>query len=262
MAAVASAGALPIPDMMAAIEIPKPGGPEALKLVKRPVPQPQAGEVLIETHATGVNRLDVFQREGIYPIPPGASDIPGLDVAGRIAAVGAGVTGWSVGDPVCGLLTGGGYAEYCTTAVETCMPIPKGLSFVQAAALPETSFTVWSNVFDRAGLKPGETLLVHGGASGIGTMAIQISTALGAKVFVTAGSDDRCRQCESLGATKAVNYKTEEFRRGGKGRDRGEGRRCRARHGRRRLPTAQYRCAGARGAAGADLAARRRRCDD
>lgn len=211
MVAAARADALPIPEMMSAIEIPKPGGPEALKLGKRPVPQPQAGEVLIEIHATGVNRLDVFQREGVYPIPPGASDIPGLDVAGRIAKVGAGVTGWSVGDPVCALLTGGGYAEYCTTAAETCMPIPKGLNFVEAAALPETAFTVWSNVFDRAGLKSGETLLVHGGASGIGTMAIQIAMAHGAKIFVTAGTDDRCRQCEKLGATRAVNYKSEDF---------------------------------------------------
>lgn len=211
MADTARRGPEPIARTMMAIESGKPGGPEVLRMAQRPVPQPQAGEVLIEVHATSVNRLDVFQREGVYPVPPGASDILGLDVAGRVVGIGTGVTAWSVGDAVCALLTGGGYAQYCTTPAGTCLPVPHGLRFVEAATLPETMFTVWSNVFDRAGLKPGESFLVHGGASGIGTAAIQIAAQRGATVFTTAGSDERCRRCLDLGAKKAVNYHAEDF---------------------------------------------------
>jgi len=196
---------------MRVVEISAPGGPEVLKLATRPVPQPGPDEVLVENHATSVNRLDVFQREGIYPVPPGVTDIPGLDIAGRVVALGPNVKKWKIGDNVCALVAGGGYAEYCVAHEGSCLPIPSGLSLIEGAALPETMFTVWSNVFDRVRLKRGETFLVHGGASGIGTSAIQMASALGARVFTTAGSDARCRRCEALGAELAVDYKTQDF---------------------------------------------------
>lgn len=207
----ASANKTNVPTSMRAIEIKAPGGPEVLAIATRPVPKPGDGEVLVEVHATSVNRLDVFQREGVYPIPPGVTDIPGLDIAGRVVAVGPGVSHVAVGDSVCALVAGGGYAEYCVVHESSCLPVPRGLSMLEAATLPETMFTVWSNVFDRVGLKKGETFLVHGGASGIGISAIQMVTAMGSRVFTTAGSDARCRQCEALGAELAVNYKNEDF---------------------------------------------------
>jgi len=196
---------------MTVVEISRPGGPEVLKPGTRPVPSPKAGEVLIRCEASSVNRLDCFQRQGIYPIPPGASDIPGLDVAGTIVALGEGVTRWRVGDAVCALVTGGGYAEYCTASAACCLPIPAGLGMVEAAALPETFFTVWSNLFMRAGLKAGESVLIHGGSGGVGTTAIQIAAARGARVFATAGSAEKCRSCEALGAERGIDYKTESF---------------------------------------------------
>ena len=200
-----------LPATMRAVEISSPGGPEVLKPVARPMPQPRPGEVLIEVHAAGVNRPDVLQRQGVYPPPPDASDLPGLEVAGRIAARGEGVAGWSVGDPACALVNGGGYAEYCTVPAGQCLPIPQGLDFVQAASLPETCFTVWTNVFDRGALKPGETFLVQGGTSGIGVTAIQMVRAFGNRVFATAGSDDKCAACIRLGAEAAINYRTQDF---------------------------------------------------
>lgn len=197
---------------MQAIIIPQAGGPEVFEIGQRPTPQPAAGEVLIKVAAAGINRPDIAQRKGIYPPPPGASDIPGLEIAGTITALGEGVERWHIGDKVCGLVSGGGYAEYCTIPEGQCLPIPENLSFAEAASLPETYFTVWSNVFDRAKLLPGETLLVHGGSSGIGVAAIQMAKALGSTVYVTAGSDEKCKFCEQLGATKAINYKTDNFR--------------------------------------------------
>lgn len=196
---------------MRAIEIIQPGGPEVLKLGERPMPVPKAGEVMIKVHAAGVNRPDVLQRTGNYPVPPGASDIPGLEVAGEIVDGDLGQSGFKKGDMVCALVQGGGYAEYCTAPIEQCLPVPKGWTALQAASLPETFFTVYSNVFERAKLAPGETLLVQGGTSGIGVTAIQIATALGHRVFATAGTDDKCRACESLGAERGINYKTEDF---------------------------------------------------
>ncbi len=200
-----------LPASMPAVEIETPGGPEVLKPVTRALPVPRGGEVLIRVVAAGVNRPDVMQRQGLYPLPPGVSDLPGLEVAGTIAAVGADVTGLAIGDAVCALTPGGGYAGYCTTPAPQCLPIPAGLSMIEAAALPETCFTVWINVFDRGRLAPGETLLVQGGASGIGTTAIQIAAARGHRVFVTAGTDDKCRACEALGAERGINYRTEDF---------------------------------------------------
>jgi NADPH2:quinone reductase len=200
-----------LPHSMTAIEITAPGGPDVLQPTTRPVPQPGPGEVLIRVVAAGVNRPDVLQRAGAYPPPPGASDLPGLEVAGEIAAIGPDVTGFSVGDQVCALTPGGGYAEYCVTPAPQVLPVPKGLSLVEAAAVPETFFTVWSNVFDRGRLAEGETLLVHGGSSGIGTTAIQLAKAFGARVFTTAGSADKCEACERLGADRAINYKTEDY---------------------------------------------------
>ncbi|MCY0387743.1 NAD(P)H-quinone oxidoreductase [Robbsia sp. Bb-Pol-6] len=202
---------------MKAIEISAFGGPEGLRLTERPMPEPKTGEVLIKVSASGVNRPDVFQRQGHYPPPPGASDLPGLEVAGTI--VGGDVahaSGLKMGDRVCALLTGGGYAEYVVAPVGVCLPVPKGLSDVEAASLPETVFTVWSNVFDRARLGRGEggsaeTLLVQGGSSGIGVAAIQLASALGYRVFATAGSDEKCAACERLGAAKAINYKKDDF---------------------------------------------------
>jgi NADPH:quinone reductase len=196
---------------MRAIEIIKPGAPEVLTPCDRPVPAIKAGEVLIKVHAAGVNRPDVLQRTGNYPVPPGASDIPGLEVAGEIVEGDLTGSGFAKGDMVCALVQGGGYAEYCAAPVAQCLPIPKGWSAIEAASLPETFFTVYSNVFDRARLSEGETLLVQGGSSGIGVTAIQMATALGHRVFATAGTDDKCRACESLGAERGINYRSEDF---------------------------------------------------
>lgn len=200
-----------LPETMTVIEIAEPGGPEVLRPASRPLPKPAAGEVLIKVGAAGVNRPDVMQRKGLYPPPAGASDLPGLEVAGTVAALGEEVTTLKEGDAVCALVTGGGYAEYCTAAQGCCLPIPKGLNEVAAAALPETFFTVWSNVFDRGGLKAGERFLIHGGAGGIGTTAIQLARAFGAEVFATAGSKEKCRACAELGAHHAINYRDEDF---------------------------------------------------
>ena len=196
---------------MRAIEIVQPGGPEVLQPCERPVPELKPGEILIRVHAAGVNRPDVFQRVGQYPVPPGASDLPGLEVAGEIVDGDLSGSGFSKGDLVCALVQGGGYAEYCAAPLAQCLPVPQGLSALEAAALPETFFTVWSNVFQRGALGEGETLLVQGGSSGIGTTAIQLAKALGHRVFATAGSADKCRACEDLGAERAINYKTEDF---------------------------------------------------
>jgi NADPH2:quinone reductase len=196
---------------MRAIEITEFGGPDVLQLCERPLPQLKSGEVLIKVHAAGVNRPDVFQRQGNYPVPPGASDLPGLEVGGEIVDGDLSGSVFKKGDLVCALVQGGGYAEYCAAPLAQCLPVPQGLSALQAAALPENFFTVWSNVFERARLAPGETLLVQGGSSGIGVTAIQIAAALGHRVFATAGSDDKCRACEELGAELAINYRTEDF---------------------------------------------------
>jgi putative PIG3 family NAD(P)H quinone oxidoreductase len=200
-----------LPQTMTAIEIRGEGGPEVLQPAERPVPQPGAGEVLIEVAAAGVNRPDVMQRQGGYPPPPGASDIPGLEMAGRVVALGEGVSEPAIGTEVTALVTGGGYAQYCVAPAAQCLPYPKGFDDVHAAAIPETYFTVYSNVFDRAGLKKGERFLVHGGSSGIGTTAIQLARAFGAEVYTTAGTAEKCRTCEELGATRAINYREEDF---------------------------------------------------
>jgi len=193
---------------MHAVEITKPGGPEVLQLTERPQPRPKAGEILIKVAAAGVNRPDVLQRTGNYPVPPGASDIPGLEVAGEVVEPG---NLWKRGDKVCALVSGGGYAEYCAAPEAQALPVPKGLTPVQAASLPETFFTVWANVYDRAKLVPGESLLVQGGTSGIGVSAIQMAAATGNRVFATAGSDEKCAACVRLGAEKAFNYKTQDW---------------------------------------------------
>ena len=200
-----------LPSTMQAVEITSYGEPDVLKPGTRPVPRPGAGEVLIAVAAAGVNRPDVLQRRGNYPVPPGASDIPGLEVAGRVVAVDSAVTKWRVGDEVCALVTGGGYAQYCAAPAEQCLPVPRGLSMVEGASLPETFFTVWSMVWGRGRLAAGEVLLVHGGSSGIGVTAIQMARALGHRVLVTAGSDEKCRACEALGADRAINYRTQDF---------------------------------------------------
>lgn len=200
-----------LPATMTAIGLPTPGGPEALVPVERPVPVPGAGEILVKVAAAGVNRPDVMQRKGLYPPPPGAPDIPGLEIAGEVVALGEGVTRWKLGDKVCALVSGGGYAQYCLADEGSALPVPAGLSMVEAAALPETFFTVWTNVFDLAGLKAGERFLVHGGTSGIGTTAIQLAKAFGATVFTTAGSAEKCEVCRQLGADVAIDYKTEDF---------------------------------------------------
>lgn len=201
-----------IPAEMTAIEITKPGGPEVLRPTRRAVPKPGPGEVLVRVGAAGVNRPDVQQRTGGYPPPPGASDIPGLEMAGEIVALGEGVDGWQVGQSCMALVAGGGYAEYCTAPAPQCLPIPKGLSVTEAAAVPETFFTVWTNVFERGRFRAGERILIHGGASGIGTTAIQLAREFGAKgIFVTAGSDDRVEACLGLGASHGVNYRTADF---------------------------------------------------
>lgn len=200
-----------IPETMTAIAISEPGGPMVLKQQRRPVPAPSGGDILIRVRAAGVNRPDVAQRQGAYPPPPGASDLPGLEVAGEIAAVGPEARRWKVGDRVCALTPGGGYAEYCLTHESNALPIPHGFTLTEAAALPETYFTVWHNVFQRGGLKSGERFLVHGGSSGIGTTAIQLAKAFGAQVFATAGSADKCEACRTLGADRAINYREEDF---------------------------------------------------
>ena len=196
---------------MIAIEIREPGEPEVLVPVERPKPAPAAGEVLIKVAAAGVNRPDVFQRRGRYPPPPGASDIPGLEVSGTIEAIGADVHDWRVGDSVCALVAGGGYAELCAAPAPQCLPVPRGLDLVTAAGIPETFFTVWTNVFERGRLQAGESILVHGGSSGIGTTAIQLAHARGSRVFATAGSAEKCAACEQLGAERAVNYREADF---------------------------------------------------
>jgi NADPH2:quinone reductase len=196
---------------MRAIQITQPGKPEVLQLCERPVPGFRPGEVLIKVHAAGINRPDVLQRLGHYPVPPGASELPGLEVAGEIVDGDLAGSDLRKGDMVCALVQGGGYAEYCVAPLAQCLPVPTGLTQVEAASLPETFFTVWSNVFDRSQLSGGETLLVQGGTSGIGVTAIQMASALGHKVFATAGTDDKCRACEALGAVRGINYKTEDF---------------------------------------------------
>jgi NADPH2:quinone reductase len=214
-----------IPSTMTAVVIRAPGGPEMLVSEQRPVPQPAEGEVLVKVAAAGVNRPDVMQRQGNYPPPKGATDIPGLEIAGEVAALGPGVTRWKIGDQVMALVVGGGYAEYCPAHESHCLPIPAGLSMKEAAAIPETFFTVWHNLFERGKLKRGETVLIHGGSSGIGTAAVQLAHQTGAKVITTAGSAEKCEACRTLGADLAINYKKEDFvsatkaATGGKGAD-------------------------------------------
>ena len=200
-----------LPARMTAIGIKSPGGPEALAPEERPVPVPGPSEVLLRVRAAGVNRPDVMQRKGQYPPPPGAPDIPGLEIAGEVVAIGSKATRWRLGDKICALVSGGGYAEYCVTDEATALPVPKGFSFVEAAALPETFMTVWHNVFERGALKPGETLLVHGGSSGIGTTAIMLAKTFGARVIATAGSPEKCEACRKLGADVAIDYNKEDF---------------------------------------------------
>ncbi|MCK0208114.1 NAD(P)H-quinone oxidoreductase [Starkeya koreensis] len=200
-----------LPATMTAIGLPTPGGPEALVPEQRPVPVPGKGEILVKVAAAGVNRPDVMQRKGYYPPPPGASDIPGLEISGEVVALGEDAGSWKIGDRVCALVSGGGYAQYCLADAGAALPVPAGLSMIEAAALPETFFTVWTNVFDLAGLKAGESFLVHGGTSGIGTTAIQLAKAFGASVFTTAGSAEKCAVCRELGADVAVDYKNEDF---------------------------------------------------
>jgi NADPH2:quinone reductase len=200
-----------LPQKMKAVEISTPGAPEVLKATERPVPQPQKNEVLIKVAAAGVNGPDIMQRKGLYPAPPGASDLPGLEVSGEVVGLGQGAKGWAIGDKVAALTNGGGYAEYCVADAQQCVPVPKGVSLVDAAGLVETFFTVWSNVFIGAGLKSGETFLVHGGAGGIGTTAIQLAKAFGAKVIATDSPEARCQICRDLGADRVVDYKQEDF---------------------------------------------------
>jgi len=200
-----------LPAEMTVIGIREPGGPHVLVPERRPLPRPGAGEVLIKVAAAGVNRPDAMQRRGLYPPPPGASDIPGLEIAGQVIALGPDATRWKLHDDVMALVSGGGYAEYCVAHEDHCLPIPVGIDLIEAAAIPETYFTVWHNVFERGQLAAGETLLVHGGSSGIGTTAIQLGKAFGARVITTAGSTEKCAACRKLGADVAVNYKTEDF---------------------------------------------------
>ena len=200
-----------IPAQMHHIAMEAPGGPEVLVLATGPVPRPATGEVLIRVAAAGINRPDILQRTGNYPPPPGASPILGLEVSGTVVALGAEVTGWHEGDAVCALVAGGGYAEYCVAPAPQCLPVPKGVALVDAAGLPETFFTVWTNVFDRGRLAAGESFLVHGGSSGIGTTAIQLARAFGARVFATAGSPEKCAVCRDLGAERAIDYRQEDF---------------------------------------------------
>lgn len=196
---------------MKAVQIREPGGPDVLEVTERPDPVPGPGELLVSVRAAGVNRPDCLQRQGAYPPPPGASDIPGLEIAGEVVAVGESAKTYSIGDKVCALVPGGGYAELCTVHESNALPVPDGFSFAEAAAIPETYFTVWHNVFQRGGLQPGETLLLHGGSSGIGTTAIQLAKAFGSPVITTAGSAEKCQACLDLGADRAVNYREEDF---------------------------------------------------
>jgi len=198
-------------ETMRAVEITEPGGPEVLKLTSRPMPQPAPGQVVLKVAYAGVNRPDALQRAGSYAPPPTASDLPGLEASGEVVALGAGVSDWKIGDKVCALLPGGGYAEYVATPAAHCLRVPEGMGMKEAACLPETFFTVWSNVFMRGGLKGGERFLVHGGSSGIGTTAIQLANAFGARVFATAGSAEKCAACTALGAERAINYRDEDF---------------------------------------------------
>ncbi len=200
-----------LPDEMIAIEISEPGGPDVLQPARIARPDPVLGEVLIKVAAAGVNRPDVMQRQGGYPPPPGAPDTPGLEIAGEVVALGPQVSDLNLGDRVCALVAGGGYAEYCVAPVAQCLPVPDGYDMVQAAALPETFFTVWTNLFQRGGLTGGESILIHGGSSGIGTTAIQLANAFGARVFATAGNAEKCRVCGELGAERTIDYKTEDF---------------------------------------------------
>src|SRR5438874_12917116 len=200
-----------LPSEMTAIVIREPGAPDVLVAQRRPLPRPGAGEVLVKVAAAGVNRPDVMQRQGLYPPPPGASDIPGLEIAGEVVALGSGARRFKPGDKVTALVAGGGYAQYCPVHETNARPVPAALSLVEAAAIPETFFTVWHNVFERGALERGETLLVHGGSSGIGTTAIQLAKAFGARVITTAGSAEKCEACVRLGADKAVNYRSEDF---------------------------------------------------
>jgi NADPH2:quinone reductase len=202
---------MPVPATMTAIDPAAPGGPEVLVAVTRPVPQPGPDEVLVKVAAAGVNRPDVLQRLGLYPMPPGLPTIPGLEIAGTVVAVGDAVERWRIGDAVCALVAGGGYAEYCTAPAGQCLPVPAGMAMVDAAGLPETWFTVWSNVMDRGHARPGETLLVHGGTSGIGVTAIQLGSALGMTVIVTAGNADKCTAALALGAAHAIDYNARDF---------------------------------------------------
>jgi putative PIG3 family NAD(P)H quinone oxidoreductase len=200
-----------LPAQMSVVEIAAPGGPDELKLARRPTPHPAEGEVLVRVRAAGVNRPDIMQRQGRYPPPPDASDVPGLEIAGEVVALGPGVSGAALGDRVTALLPGGGYAEYAVAAAPLCLAVPEGLSMVEAAAIPETFFTVWTNLFDRGGLKKGESVLIHGGTSGIGTTAIQLANAWGARVFATAGNPEKARACERLGAARGIDYHAEDF---------------------------------------------------
>ena len=235
-----------LPAQMTVIGISKPGGPEVLLPETRAVPRPGPGEILIKVAAAGVNRPDVAQRSGSYPPPPGASDLPGLEVAGTVVALGDGATKHKIGDKVMSLVAGGGYAQYCIAPDAQAMAIPATLSIIEAGATPETLMTVWHNVFERGALQAGETLLIHGGSSGIGTMAIQLAKAFGAKVIVTVGSQDKVDACLKLGADRAINYKTEDFVAEVKSFTGGQGRRGRPRHGRRRLHRTELRCRGGR----------------
>jgi putative PIG3 family NAD(P)H quinone oxidoreductase len=204
-------GSSATPQTMTAIGVQAPGGPEALVPETRPTPRPAAGEILVKVAAAGVNRPDVMQRKGLYPPPPGASDIPGLEIAGEVVALGEGVTRHALGDRVCALVAGGGYAEYCVVHETNALRAPDGATMIEAAAIPETFFTVWTNVFERGRLQPGESFMVHGGTSGIGTTAIMLAKAFGSRVFATAGSDDKCEACRKLGADVAINYRTQDF---------------------------------------------------
>ena len=200
-----------LPEAMNVVEIREPGGPEVLELGPRPTPQPGYGEILIAVAAAGINRADCMQRAGSYPAPPSAPDVLGLEASGTVAAIGPGVARYAPGDEVCALVNGGGYAEYCLAPADNALPLPAGLDTIAGGALPEVYFTVWANLYDRAWLKDGERLLIHGGSSGIGTAAIQLANALGTRVFTTAGSAEKCAACESLGAERAINYREEDF---------------------------------------------------
>ena len=228
-----------LPAQMTVVGISKPGGPEVLLPETRAVPVPGPGEILVKVMAAGVNRPDVAQRSGAYPPPPGASDLPGLEIAGEVVALGAGATKHKLGDKVMSLVAGGGYAQYCIAQDAQAMAVPPSLSIQEAGALPETLMTVWHNVFERGALKPGETLLIHGGSSGIGTMAIQLAKAFGSKVIVTVGSQDKIDACLKLGADRAINYKTEDFVAAVKAETNNVGRQPDPRHGRRRLCRSQ-----------------------